>query len=241
MREGMSCSILGVGVAFACAAEKASTVFAASDMESSMLPPRVRRRMSMATKLAIAAGERACSDAGIEADSLPCVFASVAGEIKVTDILCRAIAQQELPVSPTQFHNSVHNTAAGYWSMTTKNKHPMQAIGAGENTLFAALVESMMQLKSGAEKVLLVCYEETAPEPLMKSGQFSDCAVGFVLSKVSSGGVRVGFERGHAPDCPRYGWSAVYKAFALALRVKGEESGCVLVSDTSNSWVAEVL
>lgn len=242
MKKTMECSVLGMGVAFAELSEKSTEakVFSTNDMESALLSPRVRRRMSVATKLSIAAGERACSDAGVEADSLPCIFASIAGEIKVTDVLCRAIAKHELPVSPTQFHNSVHNTAAGYWSMTTKNKHPMQAIAAGENTFFAALMESMMQLEAGAAQVLLVCYEEQAPEPLVNNQPFSDCAIGFVLSKDTTNGVELRLAQATETNDGSQDWSAVYKAYALALQVKKQEKGSVLVSDKRSAWMAEI-
>ena len=70
-----------------------------------------RCRTNSATRIAISAARRATANNG---RSPPAIFISTLGEMQITDTLYNAIAHQNYPLSPTQFHNSVHNTAAGY-------------------------------------------------------------------------------------------------------------------------------
>ena len=54
-------------------------------------------------------------------------------------------AKAPTTLSPTRFHNSVHNAAAGYWSIATGCHQPYSALGAGRytfaNGLFAAALQ----------------------------------------------------------------------------------------------------
>ena len=36
--------------------------------------------------------------------------------------ICEALATDEREVSPTRFHNSVHNASAGYWGIATRSQ-----------------------------------------------------------------------------------------------------------------------
>lgn len=243
-------SVLGMGVAFVDTDMAEAHGYVDCDMNSDLLPPRLRRRMSSATRLALAAGERACKDANVELNSMPSVFASIVGEIKITDVLCRNIAEKNLPISPTQFHNSVHNTAAGYWSIVTKNQHASQAIGAGENTLMMGMLECHCQLQISADKVLLICYEESAPEPLVMGEQISDCAVAFLLGRATEGQDLVSIyqdesEQGNRGQDDDGGdsssWSAVAKALAFAKLIRNQNSEDVFpVSTVADGWFAKV-
>lgn len=234
-------SVLGIGAAFVDLDMAEMHGFVESDMNSELLPPRLRRRMSSATRLALVAGERACKDAVVDISSIPSVFASIVGEIKITDTLCRNIAEKRLPISPTQFHNSVHNTAAGYWSMITKNRHATQAIGAGENTLVMGLLESHCQLQMTTEQILLICYEEMAPEPLVTGEQVSDCAVAFLLGRAKDGEDAIGIYQGGCGSVNQ-SWSAVAKALALAETIRKQDSQQPLsISTVEEGWCARIL
>ena len=89
----------------------------ADEIDKSVLPAGLRRRTSQATRMAITAATRACAQAQVQAECLPAIFASVGGEIQITDTLCRLLPEADALLSPTQFHNSVHNTTAGYWGI----------------------------------------------------------------------------------------------------------------------------
>ena len=233
-------SVLGMGAAFVDSDMADEHGFVDCDMNSDLLPPRLRRRMSAATRLALAAGERACKDANAELNSMPSVFASIVGEIKITDVLCRNIAENNLPISPTQFHNSVHNTAAGYWSIVTKNSHASQAIGAGENTLVMGLLECHCQLQMSAEKVLLICYEESAPEPLVVGNQVSDCAVAFLLGRVTKGQSVVSIYQDDG-EGESQSWSAVAKALDLTKLIQNQNKETIVpISTVVDGWCAKV-
>ncbi|MEE9342040.1 MAG: beta-ketoacyl synthase chain length factor [Gammaproteobacteria bacterium] len=151
-------------------------------LDVSQLPAMVRRRTSIATRVAISAAIRACCNANMR-HNIPAVFVSLSGEIQITDQLCQAIAKNDYPLSPTQFHNSVHNTASSYWSLTMSNQAPMMAMSALEDGFALGLLESWCQLQTGIEKVLLVIYEEEAPHYLLPEYHWEPCAVSLVLGQ----------------------------------------------------------
>ena len=69
--------------------------------------------------------------AGDRADgAMRSVFGSVNGDGAVVDAILEALAGPTASVSPTQFHNSVHNAAAGYWSIGTGSRRPRPASAA---------------------------------------------------------------------------------------------------------------
>ncbi len=150
------------------------------EMDLSLLAPLVRRRTSQATRVAVSAATRACREAGQGTD-MAAVFVSAIGEIQTTDKLCEVITAADFPLSPTLFHNSVHNTAAGYWSIASGSKAPMQAM-AGLNDCFRlGLLEAWLQIETGADRVLLVCYDETMPSALQPEYNWQPCAIALVL------------------------------------------------------------
>jgi hypothetical protein len=52
----------------------------------------------------------------------------------------------EKMVSPTLFHNSVHNTPAGYFSIATGIQTASVSLSAGDNTFSAGLIEALTQV-----------------------------------------------------------------------------------------------
>jgi hypothetical protein len=126
----------------------------------------LRRRTSQATQLAFSAAATACDQARRLPSSLPSIFASVAGEIQTTDLLCTELAKPDGIISPSAFHNSVQNTAAGYWSIARQCTRPASALAAGCDTFAMALLEAWCQLACQGGELLLVCYDETWPEYL---------------------------------------------------------------------------
>lgn len=176
-----SLDVLGYGVSFQQAEMAQAMGFETADMQTTLLPPRLRRRTSVATKMAFAAAERACKAAQVEPSELAVIFTSSLGEAAVTDQLCRDIASQKFPLSPTKFHNSVHNTASGYWSIAVGSKHPAMAMGGYQDSFALGLLEAWSQLHTVEKQVLLVCYEETPSELLLPDNQWLACASAFVL------------------------------------------------------------
>ncbi|MCI0654322.1 MAG: beta-ketoacyl synthase chain length factor [Methylococcaceae bacterium] len=161
----------------------------AVDVDRTLLPVSLRRRASLTTQLAITAASTACKRAGSEPRELRSVFASIGGEIRVTDELCRALPDQTRSLSPTRFHNSVHNATAGYWGILHQCRSPSVAVAALEDTFAIGLLEACSQLMEQAGEFLLVCYDEFWPQylaPPMGSIAFS-CAVVLSTERNDSG------------------------------------------------------
>lgn len=179
-------AILGSGLCIPDEDVAGTLGFANAAVDASILSPMLRRRTSNVTRVAITAAGRACAAAGGN-HKLPAIFVSSVGEMQVTDQLCRSITRQEFPLSPTLFHNSVHNTAAGYWSMATGSMASMQAMGALDDGLALGLLEAWCQLQTMTEQVLLVVFDETLPVQLLPDYAWKTCAFALVLAREAHG------------------------------------------------------
>jgi hypothetical protein len=78
-----------------------------------------------------------------------------------------ALAQPAREVSPTRFHNSVHNAAAGYWSIACGSRRGAVTLCAHDASFGAALLEAAAQIHAGESAVLLIAYDLPYPEPLL--------------------------------------------------------------------------
>jgi hypothetical protein len=87
--------------------------------QAMLLPPNERRRAPDTVALALQVAQTACANARRDPALLPTVFASTYGDMAITDYMCGTLAKTPTMLSPTRFHNSVHNAAAGYWSIAT--------------------------------------------------------------------------------------------------------------------------
>ena len=136
-----------------------------------LLPPNERRRAPDTVALALEAAMAACRNAGLAPGSLPSVFSSMHGDLAITDYMCATMASTPALVSPTRFHNSVHNAAAGYWTIGVDCVRPYTALSAGEQSFGAGLLETCVQAHSSGENVLLVAYDIDARGPLTPMAQ----------------------------------------------------------------------
>jgi ABC-type amino acid transport system permease subunit len=96
-----------------------------------LLPANERRRAPDSVAIALHAALSACRHAQREPGSLRSVFTSMHGDLAITDYMCATLANDPKLVSPTRFHNSVHNAAAGYWSIAAGSTRPYTALSAG--------------------------------------------------------------------------------------------------------------
>lgn len=131
-----------------------------------ILPPAERRRASRLVRLALAVGMEAVAHAGVDAATLATVFSASCGDGHNCHALCEALASDERMVSPTRFHNSVHNTAAGYWGIATGAMAPCQVLCAYDWSFGAGLVEALAQAATTQAPVLLIAYDAEYPEPI---------------------------------------------------------------------------
>lgn len=131
-----------------------------------LLAPNERRRAPESVAVALEVAQAACMAAGRDPASLPSVFASTHGDLAITDYMCATLAGDPRTISPTRFHNSVHNAAAGYWTIGSGCMQATTAISALQATFAQGLIEALAQLADGAEAVLLVAYDTAASGPL---------------------------------------------------------------------------
>jgi hypothetical protein len=131
-----------------------------------MLPPNERRRATPSVRLAFRAAEDAVTSSGADARSLASVFASSDADMAVLHRICAALAQTPRIISPTDFHNSVHNAASGYWSIGVGSNAPTTTISAYDASFTTGLIESVALARARGGDVLLVAYDATAPQPL---------------------------------------------------------------------------
>ncbi len=130
------------------------------------LPPNERRRATEVVRLAFGACEDAIGARREQAAALASVFAASGGDFKVNDQLCRVLAGRQRLLSPTQFHNSVHNAAAGYWSISTRSRAPSVSLSAYDFSVAAGLLEAVGLVVEEGLQVLLVLYDNSVGWPM---------------------------------------------------------------------------
>lgn len=131
-----------------------------------LLPPNERRRATAVGRLAFQSAEEAIAGLNGAADSLAAVFTSSGGDTDIVNTICGSLAMPERPVSPTHFHNSVHNAAAGYWSIATASRLPSTSLAAYDGSFGAGLMEAAVLCHCEHQPVLLVAYDTMPTEPL---------------------------------------------------------------------------
>lgn len=150
----------------------------------SMLPLNERRRATPPIRLAFQAAEDATKASTVAAAGLATVFATSDADLAIIHRICLALTKSQRLISPTDFHNSVHNAAAGYWSIAAGARAASTAISAHDGSFGAGLLEACSQVLADFRDVLLVAFDLPAPEPLSAT-RFIACpaAVALVLTR----------------------------------------------------------
>jgi len=153
------------------------------------LPATERRRAGVAVKLALAAGLEAARAARCEPGECAAVFASSGGETENCHAICEALASEDRLISPTRFHNSVHNAPAGYWGIATGATQAADCIAAFDASATAGLLEALVRVANEpARAVLLLAYDCPYPDPLRAVRPIPEAfAVGMVLTSDGEG------------------------------------------------------
>ena len=133
---------------------------------SPLLPAVERRRAGMPVRLALAAGIEAIENSGLDAAVLPTVFTSSSGDCDNVHAICESLAAADRQVSPTRFHNSVHNAAAGYWSIATQCRAASTSLCAYDASFGAGLLDAASQVALDRQPVALIAYDHPYPAPL---------------------------------------------------------------------------
>ncbi len=155
-----------------------------------LLPPTERRRTGVTVRFALAAATEATAE---EADraALETVFASGNGDGPVVGGILDALHDPEGAISPTQFHNSVHNAAAGYWHIAVGSTMPSVSVGGHDGAFAAGLLAAVTAVRARRRAVLLCAYDTPMPPPLdAKRPTAFAFSTGLVLRPEPGEGVR---------------------------------------------------
>ena len=124
-----------------------------------VIPANERRRAPLAVRMAVEVCSQAVAAAKLDPTELACVFASGLGDTDLTDYMCRELAGELKQLSPTKFHNSVHNAAAGYWTIATGCRQPANSVAGLDQSVSVALMEGICQCLAEQQPVILAFYD----------------------------------------------------------------------------------
>jgi hypothetical protein len=152
------------------------------------LPATERRRAGKSVKASLAAGMEAATQSGHSPRDLVAIFSSSSGDGENCHSICETLASDDRMISPTRFHNSVHNAPAGYWGIATGAMRPADCLGAFDASFGAGLLEGLARLGADpAQPVLVIAYDAPYPEPLHGARPIDDTfAVGLMLCAPSA-------------------------------------------------------
>jgi hypothetical protein len=140
------------------------------------VPRRMLRRMTTLGSMVVGGGIAALEHAGVEGEDLAhagSVFGTAYGEIAVA---CRLFeGGLDAGISPTAFHNSVHNASLGYLSMFGGVRGPSLAVSDSTLSGEEAVLEAMSLLEEGAASLVVVgSGDESCPSlfsPCWRAGE----------------------------------------------------------------------
>lgn len=206
-----------------------------------VIPANERRRAPLPVRLAVEACTQAVTAANLDASNLACVFSSGLGDTDLTDYMCRELASASKQLSPTKFHNSVHNAAAGYWTIATGCQQPANSVAGLENSVTVALLEGICQCLAEQTPVILAFYD--IPTCTVLGDLFANqqsFAVALIISPVSDSTENILIDceltenlspawpelklPGNLADCYRHNPSARILPLLLALLGKGDNN-----------------
>jgi hypothetical protein len=152
-----------------------------------ILPAAERRRTGRVVKVALGVALQATAQAGEEPLNLASVFSSSGADGHNCHEICQALSLAGREISPTRFANSVHNAAAGYWSIATGAMAESNVLCAFDASFGAGLLEALAQVTVDEAPVLLVAYDSEYPQPLHQKRPVPDVfGVAMVLTPQKS-------------------------------------------------------
>lgn len=169
-----------------------------------ILAPTERRRTGAVVRLALAVAAEAAQASGLTPASLRTVFGSANGDAPTVGTILDEITTPGGFVSPTQFHNSVHNAAAGYWSIGVGSVRPATCVACDDWTFAASLMKAVAECQVEREPVLLCVYDGLMPPPLDAARSVTSIfGVAFVLAPDGNGPrISIGWDS-TAPAAPQ--------------------------------------
>ncbi len=145
-----------------------------------IIPANERRRAPLPVRLAVESSWQASQMAQIDPKALSCVFVSGFGDTQLTDYMCKVLASESKALSPTKFHNSVHNAAAGYWTISTGCEQSANSVAGFNNSVSVTLLEGMLQCIEENKPILLTFFDAPVSQILtdiMGPGDSFSCSL----------------------------------------------------------------
>jgi hypothetical protein len=137
--------------------------------------------------MAFGAAEEAVRSASIPASDMASVFASSDADMSILHRICGALTTPARVISPTDFHNSVHNAAAGYWSIGASSRLTSSTVAAYDFSFAMGLLEAVSLVLHDGLNTLLVAYDVPPPAPLYEHRPIASAmAVAMVLTPTST-------------------------------------------------------
>lgn len=157
-----------------------------------IIPANERRRAPLPVRLAVETSWQSLHRGPeqtqiVDPKDTACVFASGLGDTEITDYMCRALNTELKQMSPTKFHNSVHNAAAGYWTISTGCMKSANSIAGGlDYSVPLTLLEGINQATVDNEPMILTFYDTPTSE-VLRDLYGNDCAFGASILIVPEG------------------------------------------------------
>ena len=216
--------------------------------KASRLVGALRRRATTQTRAAIEVFDQVVSGAGWDGSTVGALWATAHGEHATSIRMFEAMARGEGKVSPTQFHNSVHNAAGGYASIAEKNTAASTTLTGGGEIVMSGFFEAATRLEIEGGQVVLVFFDEPLQAPFAVPGMEAGLAVGFGLTDSADGAMARlgGFGRkdieGASPPSP-YAGMHIAAALPLLEHVVAGHSGTVALQidlEPGPAWCTSV-
>ncbi len=132
-----------------------------------LLPPNEFRRSSDVVRWSLQVAQEALTQTELLPKEVCTVFASSEGESQVLQDIFLSLAQEKPLLSPTLFHHSGHNAAAGYWSIATQSQQASTSLSCYDASFTSGLLELSVQVRSMKSSGLLVACDIPPPAPLL--------------------------------------------------------------------------
>lgn len=133
-----------------------------------IIPANERRRAPLPVRLAVETSWQAVQQSKVDAKDLASVFVSGLGDTQLTDYMCKVLASENKALSPTKFHNSVHNAAAGYWTISTGCMQAANSVAGFQQSVPLCFMEALIQSVGEHRPLLLSFYDAPCSKALLE-------------------------------------------------------------------------
>ncbi|NND00631.1 MAG: hypothetical protein HKN85_10660, partial [Gammaproteobacteria bacterium] len=133
-----------------------------------VIPANERRRAPLPVRLAVETSWQSTCQAGLDPANLASVFVSGIGDTQLTDYMCRTVTGDNTALSPTKFHNSVHNAAAGYWTISTGCMQAANSVAGFQESVSLTLMEGLVECQIEQRPILLTFYDAPSSKVLQE-------------------------------------------------------------------------